>query len=160
MKILGVDPGYGRCGIALVAHESGTNDRVLESHCIETSGELEFAARLHCVVQEFREWIKKHKPDLCAMERLYMTKNQKTAMQVAEVRGALLLAAYEHNLPVHELGPNEVKVAITGNGRANKEQVSTMIDRMGLLQGKKTPVFDDEYDAVAIAITAGMLART
>jgi crossover junction endodeoxyribonuclease RuvC len=158
MKILGVDPGYDRCGLAVTERDARGRDSVLASGCITTSPNDAFEQRLLVVVQSFREWIVTHKPDVCVLERLYFTKNQKTAMRVAETRGALILAAHECGIPVHEYAPNQVKVAVTGNGRATKDQVMNMVQRITGVVGNSG--FDDEYDAIAVALTASASLRT
>lgn len=152
MKILALDPGYGRCGMALLETDAQGRDHLVDSCCITTNTETPFEERLYIVVTEFRAWVIQHQPDICAFERLYFTKNKKTAMRVAEARGALLVTAQACGVPVHEFGPGEIKVAITGDGRASKHQVMTMVNR--LVHVKKQIKYDDEYDAIAVALTA------
>lgn len=152
MKIIALDPGYDRCGIAVVERVNGNIDKVVDSACITTSPSDVFEDRLLEVVSTFRAWVGIHAPDVCALERLFFTKNQKTAMRVAETRGALILAAHEAEVPVREYGPGEIKVAITGDGRASKKQVIAMVNR--LVRPTKTVRYDDEYDAIAVALTA------
>ena len=151
MKILGIDPGYDRCGVAIVERVVGHNEQVLASGCITTSRDTSFEERLVA-------WIQIHNPDLCVLERLYFTKNQKTAMRVAETRGALIAAITQQGVNVKEYGPGEIKVAITGNGRASKEQVIKMVQQITRIQ--TVDAFDDEYDAVAVALTAFATLRT
>jgi len=157
MKIIGVDPGYDRCGIAVIEREAGGKNIILESTCITTSVSDLFEERLLKVIQEFRALLDKHKPEVCALEQLYFTKNQKTAMRVAETRGALIVTAHERGVRITEYGPGEVKVALTGNGRASKEQVTAMVERISPVHKKN--VLDDEYDAIAVAITASATLR-
>ena len=157
MKIIGVDPGYDRCGVAVLERGQDGKDRVLESVCITTSGEDSFENRLLTVIREFRALLDKHAPDICALEQLYFTKNQKTAMRVAETRGALIVTAHERGIRITEYGPGEVKVALTGNGRASKEQVMAMVQRISPIQNEN--VLDDEYDAIAVALTAATMIR-
>jgi crossover junction endodeoxyribonuclease RuvC len=157
MKILGVDPGYDRCGLAVIERDAHGRDVVLASGCIVTSPNDIFEQRLLLVVGSFREWIATHTPDVCALERLYFTKNQKTAMRVAETRGALILAVHECGIPVYEYAPNQVKVAVTGSGRATKNQVAFMVQRITGAVGNSG--FDDEYDAIAVALTASASLR-
>jgi crossover junction endodeoxyribonuclease RuvC len=152
MKIIGIDPGYDRCGMAVVERIGREKETVLDSMCITTTSTDSFEERLFQVVQEFRNWLEKHKPDVCAFEKLYFTKNQKTAMRVAETRGALIVAAHESGARICEFGPGEIKVAITGSGRASKTQVTAMILRISNMD--KQGALDDEYDAVAVALTA------
>jgi crossover junction endodeoxyribonuclease RuvC len=152
MRILGIDPGYGRCGVAVVEKRPNHKEEVLYSNCIETSASLDFTARLHAVLTSVRTVCTEHQPTLLALEKLYFTKNQKTAMRVAEVRGALLGLASELGIPAVEYGPGEIKVAVTGDGRADKKQVAHMVSILVNMNNKKA--HDDEFDAVAVALTA------
>ena len=148
--MLAIDPGYGRCGVAIVEKENG-RERLLYSDCIETAGGDAFPERLAAVAAECARLLEEHAPDCMALEKLYFTKNQKTVMRVAEVRGALIQIAAENDIPVFEYGPGEVKSATTGSGRADKEQVASML-RL-LIRIEKPIRHDDEYDAIAIGIT-------
>src|SRR3990167_6060196 len=150
MKILGIDPGYGRCGIAVVEKENG-RETLLHSACIETSAKKEFPERLAKGIKECSLLIKKHRPDVMALEKLFFTKNQKTAMRVAEVRGAIISEATKHSLPVHEYTPNEIKSAVASSGNASKQQVAAMLKL--LLKIEKEVKYDDEWDAIAVAMT-------
>jgi len=155
MRVLAIDPGYGRCGVAVVEKKKGF-ETLVYSACIETSAKKEFAARLATVVKECSSLIQKYKPDAVALERLFFTKNQKTAMRVAEVRGALIAEAAKRGLTVHEYTPSEVKSAVTSFGRASKQDVAMML--RALLKIEKNIGYDDEWDAIAVAVTH--LART
>jgi len=150
MIVLGIDPGYGRCGVAIV-EKAGGKERWIYSDCIETKAAEGFVERLAQVVAECESLIRMHKPDALAMERLFFNNNQKTAMQVAEVRGAILNAAAVAGIPSFEYTPAQVKSATTGSGRADKKQVTDMLHL--LLKIDKTIRHDDEYDAIAIGIT-------
>jgi crossover junction endodeoxyribonuclease RuvC len=150
MRVAGIDPGFGRCGIAIV-EKTSTRDQWVYSHCIETPGTIPFEERLKIVVSGCTEAFEIHKPDAIAMERLFFNTNQKTAMHVAEVRGALLHAAATHNIPVFEYSPGEIKNATTGYGKADKKQIIAMIHL--LLTINKPIKRDDEYDAIAVGIT-------
>ncbi len=150
MKVLAIDPGYGRCGVAVVEKDAG-GERLLYSDCIETDGDDEFPERLAAVTTHCARLLDEHAPDCMALDKLFFAKNQKTAMHVAEVRGALIQIAAERDIPVFEYGPGEVKSATTGSGRADKQQVATML-RM-LVKIDKPIQYDDEYDAIAIGIT-------
>ncbi|OGG70004.1 crossover junction endodeoxyribonuclease RuvC [Candidatus Kaiserbacteria bacterium RIFCSPHIGHO2_12_FULL_53_13] len=151
MKVLAIDPGYGRCGVAVLERIQGGKEIVLYSDCIETSAKADFPARLAEVALECRRLIKKHKPDSLAMEKLYFSTNQKTVMQVAEVRGALIGAAVESGVPVFEYTPGEIKSAAGGSGRADKRQIATMLH--ALVKIEKNIQYDDEYDAIAVGVT-------
>lgn len=151
MKVLGIDPGYGRCGVAVVEKLGGGKEMLLYSACIETSASVEFPERLVQVTGECARLIERFAPEHIALEKLFFQKNQKTAMHVAEVRGALLQLAAERGIPVAEYTPGEVKSAAAGNGAADKKSVIKMLHV--LLKIDRTIKHDDEYDAIAIAIT-------
>ena len=150
MRVLAIDPGYGRCGVAVVEKTTG-KESLLYSACIETSASAEFGERLAFVADECLRLLEAHKPDAVALERLYFSSNQKTAMRVAEVRGALLNMAAQNGLPVREYTPGQIKSAAAGWGGADKKQVARMIH--ALIKIDKDIKHDDEYDAIAIGIT-------
>lgn len=149
--VLGIDPGYGRCGLALVGGERG-KDVLLYSTTLETDSATPFPERLAAVARTVRDLIHTYAPEVCALERLYFTSNQKTGMHVAEVRGALLLIAVEAGLEIHEYGPGEVKAAVAGDGRADKRAVEHMVRHLIVLPARAH--HDDEVDAIAVALTA------
>jgi crossover junction endodeoxyribonuclease RuvC len=157
MKVLAIDPGYGRCGVAVVEKNGGGKEALLYSACIETSAKMDFPARLAVVVDECARLIKQHAPECVALEKLYFEKNQKTAMRVAEVRGALISTASSAGLKVFEYTPGEVKAAAAGSGSADKQQVAKMLH--ALVKIEKEIGHDDEYDAIAIAVTHLARAR-
>ncbi len=150
MRVLAIDPGYGRCGVAVLEKENG-KERVVYSACIETSKKLHFPARLASIANKSAALIKKYKPDAVALEKLYFSTNQKTAMQVAEVRGALISLSSTHRLPVFEYTPGQVKSATAGSGSADKHQIAKMLH--ALIAIEKKIKYDDEYDAIAIGVT-------
>jgi crossover junction endodeoxyribonuclease RuvC len=150
MKVLAIDPGFGRCGIAVLSRSGGKDD-LLYSDCIETPATNDFNERLLRVVTECARIARAYEPDAMALEKLYFQKNQKTAMHVAEVRGALINTAAELGIPLSEYTPGEVKVAATGWGNADKAAVARMVHT--LLKIDKKIEHDDEYDAIAIGIT-------
>lgn len=151
MKVLAIDPGYGRCGVAVLERLPGQKEVVLYSDCIETSAKSPFPERLAGVAVECKRLIKKHRLDALAIEKLYFSTNQKTAMQVAEVRGALIGVATESGIPVFEYTPGEIKSAAGGSGRADKRQIITMLHM--LVKIEKKIKHDDEYDAIAVGVT-------
>lgn len=156
MKVLGIDPGFGRCGVAVV-EKSGGKEILLYSDCIETSAKEEFSARLLQVADECARVIRQYKPDAVAMEKLYFSNNQKTAMQVAEVRGALLNCASGFGLTVAQYTPGEIKSAVASSGRADKRQIAATLHLLMKIDKKISR--DDEYDAIAIAVTHLARAR-
>ena len=159
MRVLAIDTGYGRCGMAVVEKNgtstalgvNGNKEILLYSACVETSAKADFAMRLAMVVSECSSLLSKYKPDCVAIEKLYVTKNQKTAMRVAEVRGALINCATNYGVEVFEYTPGEVKSAAGGWGGADKKQMATMLH--ALMRIEKEIKYDDEYDAIAIGIT-------
>lgn len=150
MKVLAIDPGFGRCGVALLEREGG-KDRLIYSNCIETSSELLFEERLAVVAEECGRLMREHAPETVALEKLFFSKNRTTAMKVAEVRGAILALAGAFSIEVAEYGPGEVKSATTGYGAADKKQVMQMV--RALVKIEHAIRHDDEYDAIAIGIT-------
>jgi crossover junction endodeoxyribonuclease RuvC len=150
MKVLGIDPGYGRCGVAIVEKEAG-HEHVIYSSCIETSADLPFPKRLAHVADGCTILIRQHAPEAVALEKLYFNANQKTAMQVAEVRGAVLYVAECAGLAIFEYTPSQVKSATTGWGKSDKAAVAQMLRT--LLHIEKNIQHDDEYDAIAVGIT-------
>ena len=156
MKVLAIDPGYGRCGVAVIERRENL-ETLLYSDCIETSRDDVFAERLAVVADACARLIKKFKPNALAIEKLYFSTNQKTAMRVAEVRGALIATATRCDVPVFEYSPSEIKSAVGGSGRADKRAVASMV--RALLKITKHTQHNDEYDAIAIGITHLARAR-
>jgi crossover junction endodeoxyribonuclease RuvC len=156
MKILGIDPGYERLGIAILEKKS-KKDELLYSECFKTSPKDGFTERLLALGKRVEELIKKYKPDALAIENLFVSNNQKTAMRVSEVRGALLYIAQSHGLKIHEYTPLQIKIAVTGYGKSDKSQVEAMARRIIAIENKDK--IDDEMDAIAIAITGSASIR-
>src|SRR3990167_4888564 len=129
MTILAIDPGFGRCGVAVLLG-GGSAATLLYSSCIETAPKSKFSERLLTVGNEVLRLIGEHSPDTIAIEELYFTNNAKTALHVAEVRGMLMYLAASNNIPLTEFNPLAVKIAITGYGRATKDQVIKMTERL------------------------------
>jgi crossover junction endodeoxyribonuclease RuvC len=153
MRILGIDPGYERLGIAILEKGTrGDKERVLFSECFKTSAKLEFSERLKLIGEEVKNVIKKYKPEVLSIETLFLTTNQKTVMHVAETRGVVIYEATCAGLKIFEASPPQIKIATTGYGKANKEQVMKMVRILVDLDKKKES--DDELDAIAIALTA------
>lgn len=150
MKIISIDPGYEKLGVAIIEKELG-KEKVLYSTCFKTSSKEKFEDRLLSLGSEVKKIIKKWKPSALAIETLYFTTNQKTAIRVAEARGVVLYEGILAELSIHEFTPLEVKVAITGYGKADKKQMMDMTKRLVVVQ--KNVVSDDELDAIAIGLT-------
>lgn len=153
MRILAIDPGYERLGIAVL--EKGTarkhKDTLTYSDCFKTSAKLPFVARLKEIGAEIERCIAEFSPQALAIETLFFASNQKTAMRVSEVRGAILYLAAAHNLVIYEYNPLNIKIATTGYGRSTKTQIIAMIPR--LVEISKHITHDDEYDAIAVGLT-------
>ena len=149
MKVLSIDPGFERLGIAVLDGDA-SQPNVLYSACFKTSPKDSFEKRLGLIGEELVYIIKKFKPEALAIETLFFTTNQKTAMRVAEVRGAIIYLAVSNNLSVSEYTPLQIKIAVTGYGRADKKQIISMISRVAPI---RKGALDDEYDAIAVGIT-------
>jgi crossover junction endodeoxyribonuclease RuvC len=157
MIILGIDPGYDRLGVAVLKKEQGKKEELLFSECIVTDKKALFHERLFSAGQQLEEIIRKWKPTNLALEKLFFSKNQKTAMAVSEVRGMIIYIGSVHNLSLSEFTPQQVKIAITGYGGAGKANLADMIPKLISLPLKKR--LDDEYDAIGITLTAAATAR-
>ena len=150
MKVLSIDPGYDRMGVAILAHTK-TGEKLLYSDCFMTQARDPFAKRLRAVGEEVIRLIEAYTPDVIALETLYFNANQKTALAVAEVRGVIHFIATVRDIPIDEYTPQQAKIAVTGYGKSDKRHVATMVER--LIHPVKRIVYDDEYDAIAIGIT-------
>ncbi|KKU70320.1 MAG: Crossover junction endodeoxyribonuclease RuvC [Parcubacteria group bacterium GW2011_GWA2_47_21] len=151
MRIIAIDPGYGRMGAA-VLEGNRTKYELLHSECFITDKSLPQSQRLAALSEKLSLLIKKFSPEILALEALLWSSNQKTAIKVAEVRGIILAAAGLANIPVKEFNPLVIKVAVTGYGRSDKRQVGEMVRKLLKMKGGAKR-FDDEYDALAIALT-------
>ena len=149
MLILGIDPGYAIVGYGLVEFKNGMFS-AKNYGAVTTDSNQEFLLRLESIYDEINEIIKIYKPDAMSVEKLYFQNNHKTAIDVAQARGVILLAAKQNNLPVYEYTPLQIKSALTGYGRALKPQIMLMVQR--LLRLKEIPKPDDTADALAAAI--------
>lgn len=150
MRILGIDPGFDRLGMAVVEGDPSRPTLVMSGCILPPKGEP--VERLATVSHAITEAILEYSPDALAIETLFFGVNKKTVMGVAEARGAILAAAGLSGLPVIECSPQQLKLATTGHGRADKKAVASMIPRLMNLPKKKR--LDDELDAIAVGITA------
>jgi len=155
-NIIAIDPGYDRCGVAVIDVSTG-KEKLIFSDCIETDKKNDFVDRLYKVVSSVDTVIKLYNPCVFAMETLFFNTNQKTASKVSEVRGALLYLAKKHNLKIEEFTPLQIKVATTNSGRATKKEVYDMVQR--LIKIDKKIKLDDEFDAIACALTCSASVR-
>jgi crossover junction endodeoxyribonuclease RuvC len=149
-RVLALDPGFERLGIAVVEKENG-KDILKHSDCVRTSATLPFAARLKIIGEAVEALIVRYKPTTMALEKIYFEKNAKTAMQIAEVRGMLTYIAAKNGLLMLEYTPLQVKSAVTGHGGSDKRAVGFMVGKLLALPAKKR--LDDELDAIAIGLT-------
>ncbi len=152
MRILAIDPGYERLGIAVLEKKGGSKkEELLFSTCFFTSKDLPHPTRLALVGKEIERVIKEYTPTQLAIETLFFSKNTKTALQVAETRGVILYQAAASGLKIHEYSPASIKIAVTGYGKSDKEHVIAMVSKLITLSKKIK--YDDEYDAIATGIT-------
>jgi len=149
VRVLGVDPGLTRCGIGVV-ERNGQKLSLVDLGVIRTPKESDLAARLLELDGELTLWIKRAKPDVIAIERVFSQLNVKTAMATGQAAGVAILLAAKSGLPIALHTPSEVKAAVTGSGRADKKQVATMVKRILGLEDVPKPV--DTTDALALAI--------
>lgn len=156
MRILGIDPGIGRCGWGVVEENKG-KFKAISFGCLETSAKQNVTDRLKEIHDEISKIIKKYSPDVLVIEELFFNTNAKTAFSVGQARGVILLAAAQKNLPIFIYTPLQVKMAITGYGRAEKNQMGQMVKV--LLKLEKIPKPDDASDALAIALTHAFSAK-
>lgn len=173
MRVLGIDPGYERLGIAVLERNTETKkpfdktqgkERVVFSECFKTKSSLDFSERLLLIGSEVQKVIKKYKPEVLSIETLFLTTNQKTVMHVAEARGVIIYEAVTAGLKIFEATPLQIKVAVTGYGRADKTQINKMVKMLVDISDSKPrqrngQESDDELDAIAIALTAFSLLK-
>ncbi len=152
MIILGIDPGYAIVGWGVLNYQ-GNQFKVLDYGAITTDADMDLFRRFQAVHQSLNEIIERHRPDAMAIEELFFNTNHTTAINVAQARGVLILSALNHNVPVYEYTPLQVKQAVVGYGRAEKQQVQQMTKL--LLNLTSVPKPDDTADALAIAICHG-----
>lgn len=155
LRVLAIDPGYERLGIAVAERVTEGpmrgKDVLLFSECFQTPAKAAFSVRLRALGEEIARVIEEFEPTVLAIETLFFTNNQKTAMSVAEARGVVIYEAARHGLPIAEYGPGQIKNATTGYGKSDKQQVTSMIPK--LIKITEDIEHDDEYDAIACAIT-------
>lgn len=150
MRVLGVDPGLTRCGVGIVDGGTGRQVSCVGVHVVRTPADADLADRLREVADQVDEWLDTYRPDAVAIERVFSQQNVRTAMGTAQASGVVALGAARRSLPVGFHTPSEVKAAVTGSGRADKQQVTTMVTR--LLQLPERPRPADAADALALAV--------
>ena len=150
MKVLGIDPGTGRVGWAILDHQR-SQDVLLEYGCFETKVKYELPDRLEKIYNFFTDLIAHNQIDTVSMESLFFAKNVTTAFDVGAARGVIILACQQAHLPIFQYTPMQVKSSLTGYGKAEKSQIQFMVTK--ILHLKEIPKPDDAADAVAIALT-------
>lgn len=151
MRVLGIDPGIGRTGWGVVEDALGSKVKVIAFGCIETLARTDLSIRIEQVFDGIIEIIDRYKPQAVSVEDLFFNTNASTALIVGQARGVVLLASAKHNIPVSSYTPLQVKIALTGYGRAEKMQVGKMVKVM--LNLSEVPKPDDTADALAIGLT-------
>jgi len=151
-RIAGIDPGFDRIGMAIIEGERG-REKLVYSCSIITPRKEKHEKRLVFLAREVKKIVKKFKPEMFAVEKLFFNQNITNALKVAEARGVILLIAGEFGLPVYEYSPQEIKATITGYGKAQKKQLMLLISKIIFLPTKRDKMLDDEYDAIAVALT-------
>lgn len=149
MVILGIDPGYAIVGIGIIEY-IGNKFRVIHYDAITTDAGVPTPLRLKKIYQEVTRYIDEYKPDAVSVEELFFNSNQKTAIHVAQARGAIITAVVNKNVDLYEYTPLQIKQAVTGYGRADKNQIQQMVKMMLNLNAVPKP--DDVADGLAAAI--------
>ena len=150
MRVLGIDPGLTRCGLGIVDGLPGRQPTLIAVDVIRTPADLEIAQRLVSIEQAVEDWIVSYRPTAVAIERVFAQHNVQTVMGTAQAAGVAMLAAARRGITVSLHTPSEVKAAITGSGRAPKDQVGAMVQR--ILRTESVPQPADAADALALAI--------
>jgi crossover junction endodeoxyribonuclease RuvC len=150
VRVLGVDPGLTRCGIGVVEGVPGRAPKLIDVGVIRTPATDDIALRLMAIEAEIARWLDRLQPDAVAVERVFSQHNVRTVMGTAQASAVAMLCAAQRGLPVGLHTPSEVKAAVTGSGRADKNQVAAMVTRLLRLAEAPTPA--DASDALALAI--------
>ncbi len=158
VRVIGIDPGYERLGVAIIEKDPKGKEFLVFSNCFKTSSKSPQAERLLFLSQAIDGCIEKYQPAIMALESLYFNTNQKTATRVAEARGVMMSRAASFGLEVVEFNPLQVKQAITGYGRCQKNQIKATLPH--IIKIEKKIKHDDEFDAIAIGLTCVAVLRT
>ncbi|MGY5318828.1 crossover junction endodeoxyribonuclease RuvC [Neomicrococcus lactis] len=153
LRVVGVDPGLTRCGLACVDVETNRRTQLVGVEVIGTSANQPLDERLLRIDQGIEAWLDKHKPDVVAIERVFASTNVSTVMGTAQASGIVIAAAARRKIPVALHTPTEVKAAVTGSGQASKDAVGKMVTK--ILRLTVVPKPADAADALALAITHG-----
>ncbi len=149
MRILGIDPGYGITGYSIIDY-IGNKFKLISSGAIKTDAKMSFPLRLSAIYDDLNRIIDEFNPDAISVEELFFNNNAKTAINVAQARGVILIVGCQRNIPTYEYTPLQVKQAVVGYGRADKIQVQKMVK--AILNVDVLPKLDDTTDSMAIAI--------
>ncbi|HKG52009.1 MAG TPA: crossover junction endodeoxyribonuclease RuvC [Actinomycetales bacterium] len=150
MRVLGVDPGLTRCGVGVVDGAPGRELHLVDVGVVRTPADTAVSARLLAVERALEAWLDRTQPDAVAVERVFSQQNVRTVMGTAQAAAVAMLVAARRGLPVALHTPSEVKAAVSGNGRADKDQVAAMVMRVLRLDAAPRPA--DASDALALAI--------
>ena len=174
MRIIAIDPGYERMGVAIIEKDNlnptsleisarqnppsrlrfgGAKEELIFSECFKTSVKIPHEERLKLIGKEIESLIKKYKPEVMAIETLFFKNNQKTGMKVSEARGVMLYVASASGIIVKEFSPIAIKIAVTGYGMSDKTQVISMVKRLIKINPDVKSRGDDEFDAIAVGLT-------
>ena len=151
MRVLGIDPGTATTGWSIVHSKNRSENILVACGCIKTKAKTDMEKRLEEIYDNLQQIIKKYNPDVMAIEELFFAKNVKTAIAVGHARGTIMLAAGKKKIPVYEYTPLQVKQAVVGYGRAQKNQIQEMLKL--ILNSKEIPTQDDTADSIAVALT-------
>jgi crossover junction endodeoxyribonuclease RuvC len=150
VRVLGVDPGLTRCGLGVVEGRAGSALTLIDVGTVRTPADAPIGARLVAVEEAVERWLDRCRPDAVAVERVFSQHNVRTVMGTAQASAVAITAAHRRGIPVALHTPSEVKAAVTGNGRAEKEQVAAMVCRLLRLTDPPRPA--DATDALALAV--------
>ena len=156
MRILGIDPGFAITGYSIIDYQ-GNRFKLIESGAVTTKAGTSFPLRLTKIYDDLTTIINEYKPDAISVEELFFNNNAKTAINVAQARGVVLIVGCKNNIPTFEYTPLQIKQAVAGYGRADKIQVQKMVKT--ILNVEKLPKLDDTTDSMAAAICHAHSAR-
>src|SRR5271170_1141473 len=149
-RVFGIDPGLTRCGLGIVEGVPGRPPTLVAVGVVRTDADEHIAARLLAIEEEIERWLTEYRPDAVAVERVFAQHNVRTVMGTAQAGAVAIVCAARRGLPVALHTPSEVKAAVTGSGRADKDQVTTMVTRLLRMTAPPRPA--DAADALALAI--------
>ena len=153
---LGIDPGYDRLGVAII--DSETKPNIVFSECFSPKKTQTYQEKIHSIGTHITDIIQTYNPQEISIEQIFFTNNQKTAMDVSAVRGAIIYCAMKEKVSVFEYSPTQIKMAVTGFGKSNKQQIKKMVSLLTNIQ-EDTKRLDDEIDAIAIALTHTVIQK-